>query len=264
MRMSDSARLLSTVGTSSWRVDVCVNVYQCMNVCTTRTLYAPWDMCARRRWRAGGKCRSSRWACSSRGAENRAAFDPTSSACLYVCLYACIGYYDPRISNLHEHIQPQSLRLHVNNAHSGHLSYGIVKKQVTGLLHGWSLVITNIHIHTHTCNRIQLYRCRRCDDEVFHFEHHRHFVTHLDDLAGVQAEFLLWKQTGMKYLYLCMYGHLKGYLVVIQDSVHVFDPDSIHRSVKHEPLSLRSVHRSCAVHSRHDTVPVKILSPISN
>mmetsp|Transcript_43578 Transcript_43578/g.42080 ORF Transcript_43578/g.42080 Transcript_43578/m.42080 type:complete len:223 (+) Transcript_43578:1945-2613(+) len=50
--------------------------------------------------------------------------------------------------------------------------------------------------------------------EVGHLEHHGHGGLELDDLARVQAELL----------------------VVVQDGVHVLDPDRIHRPIEDDPL----------------------------
>lgn len=54
--------------------------------------------------------------------------------------------------------------------------------------------------------------------KIFDLKHHGHGGFQLNDLTGVEAKFL----------------------VVIEHSVHVFDPNSVDRTIKDKPFSIRS------------------------
>jgi len=75
----------------------------------------------------------------------------------------------------------------------------------------------------------------RGEGQVIDFEHHGHDVGKLDDSSRVEAELL----------------------VIVEDSVHVLNPDSVDWSIEHDPLPVRTGAFSVVTHnnSQHSVSP---------
>lgn len=114
-----------------------------------------------------------------------------------------------KVSSIVEHIVKEVLQSLTNELVSCNLFW----QSVQPTSYEWFKTNTLwLHVH-HTTSG---YSGWGCDLKIFDFEHHSLSVGELDDLTRIETKLL----------------------VIVEDGVHVLNPESIHRTIEHDPSSV--------------------------